>query len=209
MKLSALNLCKAALMLAASVFLITARAEVIENDVIIIDSPNPQYGNQWLTMPWSVQSDGLGLFVFPLSSYAYGVYDIGVLGIAEAYGLYNVAAGDVVDASFVASHAPIVSNYASNNLGGPLTFKNGETKMFAFWDAGFGPRPETYGWVNLTWTEYGLKVASSARALDSGIIAGTTMAVPEPQTTALFLVGLGGIAWSVRRRRRQSVLSAA
>ncbi len=203
MKLRTLGLCKAAFLLAASLFLTTAKAEVIQNDVVMHSPSQDQSSDQWLTFQSMLSSSGEGFFAFGLKQTSPGSFAIFSRGIAERYGLYEAAPGDVLDAAFVASHTPIVANFG-NRPPVTLTFQQGETKLFAFWDAGFGPRAETYGWVNLTWTGSGLSVSSSARAVGSGIIVATTTPVPEPASALLFL--LGGAMCLIVRQRRQSAL---
>src|SRR6218665_1338676 len=161
MKLRTFGLCKAFFLLAASLFMVTAQAAIIENDVVIIDSPNPAYGDQWLTLQSMENTSGEGLFAFSITATTPRSYGFGSVGIAEAYGLYKGNVGDVLDAAFVAGHTPITSNFAIGS-GEVQTFQLGETKLFAFWDAGFGPRPETYGWFKLTLTGAGLVVSADA-----------------------------------------------
>jgi hypothetical protein len=202
-KLRTLGLCKAAFLLVASLFLTTAKAEIIQNDVIIIPSLNPNYEGRWLTIQSTPTTSGQGFFVFWIGESSPGSFMMAALGIVHPYGLYEAAPGDVLDAEFFSSHAPAVVNYFKTDQVTTLTFQEDETKLFAFWDAGFGGRPETYGWLHLTWTASGLSVSSSARAVGSGIIAATTTPVSEPASALLFLLG-GAVGLIVRQRRQGS-----
>jgi hypothetical protein len=204
MKLRTLGLCKAAFLLVASLFLTTAKAEIIQNDVIIIPSLNPNYEGRWLTIQSTPTASGLGSLVFWIGESSPGSFIIAPLGIFQPYALYEATPGEVLDAAFFSSHVPVIANFPPDQFT-TLIFQEEETKLFAFRDAGFGRWPETYGWLHLTWTASGLSVSSSARAVGSGIIAATTTPVPEPASALLFL--LGGAMGLVVRQRRQGTLS--
>jgi hypothetical protein len=107
-------------------------------------------------------------------------------------------------------------SYDLNPANSLLDFAPGESKYVAYWDErSFQDPPipnagDIYGWAEITRTDPGLQVTSSATAWGDGIIAGTTTQVPEPTAAAAMALGTT-LLLSVRRRsrRRLALINAA
>lgn len=195
-------------------FAVQATAGVIINDAKFIDSIFAP-GKQILTLSQSIPS-GQGLFAF-----AFSVNDsldtvIEYRSIAERCSLFSVPVGVTFDASYVASHLPLVSNH--NNPGSvtlPYLFPSPDM-ILAYWDdradwSGSGPHGEPdmsdfYGWLAVSFTEKAdlsgitWTAVDGATALGQGIVVGSYTQIPEPGNCGLVLAA-SAILFLARRKR--------
>lgn len=187
--MNARHLLAGAVWLAATWMHGTSLATVLEDDVSI----KPWGSGQTLVLSKSFTGQaGEGLFALDIAKVGASTYELDIVGIAELYGFYEVTPGQVFDASFRQATQPLVSNWGTGGQA-LVSFAPNETKYLAYWDAGFAARPELYGWVALVRGPDGLLAADSVTALGSGIIVGTTTAVPEPANALLFLCGVAAM----------------
>ena len=137
---------------------------------------------------------------FELRPTAYSV------GIGHVW--YSVTAGTVIDPAFALSAQPFVNAF-TGYLGGRIQLHNGGSFLLGFWlDANGNGTPgsgDRFGWASFTYVSpTGIVLNSSAiESTGTGIIAGTTTAVPEPGTFGLVglgIVSLGLIALCRRSR---------
>jgi len=138
-------------------------------------------------------------------------YQFRPTGIAERYAVYSASKGDLIDESFAANTRPIAANGYGTILADTVTFNMniGESKFFAYWDdrsmfsgdlTKVPDATDSYGWVEFTQTSTGLVLKTSATVTGGSIRVGSfTAAVPEPETWALFALGLAGVAFARRR----------
>jgi hypothetical protein len=180
---------------------------VFVDDAKLIDTSTK--GLQSLRLTKSID---WGLFAVDVFTTNGSTFKFGYSGIAELYMMFDGKPGTLVDQAMVLNTPPVVTN---SGMTSPYTstFAPGETKYFAYWDDRGGALNESlginlgrvspedlYGWVALTRVGSTLAVTASATAKASPIVVGSfTAAVPEPESWALFALGVAGICM-VRRR---------
>jgi hypothetical protein len=186
---------------------------VFVGDVGMTNS-SPVTGSPGWVLKQSIPS-GRGLFGVSIETVQTGTtsttYQFSTYAIAELYAVYSASTGDLIDASFASNTLPIATNAYPRPMMGATTFSLaiGESKRFAYWDdrsVAFGDftfvpdAADSFGWVEFTRTSQGLVASASATVTGGSIRVGSfTAAVPEPETWALFALGLVGV--SVVRRR--------
>jgi hypothetical protein len=125
----------------------------------------------------------------------------GSRAIAEGNLIFLASSGDLIDSSFVTSSK-------TQRADQPFTWALDETRYFAYWDDRILERvgksgvdaTDSFGWMSLTRISTGVRINSSVTVKGGSIRVGSfTAAVPEPETWALFALGLVGL--SVVRRR--------
>lgn len=134
------------------------------------------------------------------------------LGIAEEYALYEILPGVEITPSFVLQTTPFVDNTGAFPSG-TLTFTLGQSRLFGYWDErttfiepfiNDGPTfDDNFGWVELTLTPSGLVATDGYTAIGAGIIAGTSITVPEP-SFVLFGSSLAMLSLTRRARNRRT-----
>ena len=171
---------------------IPANATVIVGDVAVTPfTPPPR---QLLRLVLSIpQGQGeFALFLDPLNA---SQVQFSYAGIAEIYSLYTASAGTAVDTAFAIATVPLVTNAVAGPTSAVLPFTIGQSVYFAYWDDrnfnGVPNSTDNFGWVLLTRTAGGLMASSSATAIGSGIIVGTTTQIPEPAPVALMSLCAG------------------
>ena len=126
---------------------------------------------------------------FELRPTAYSV------GIGHVW--YSVTSGTVIDPAFAAS-APAFVNAFTGYLGGRIQLAVGQSFLLGFWlDANANGTPglgDRFGWASFTYNQSGISLNSSAiESTGTGIIAGTTTAVPEPSTAIFLVIGFAAL----------------
>lgn len=117
------------------------------------------------------------------------------IGIGHVW--YSVTPGTVIDPAFAAS-APAFVNAFTGDLSGRIQLTLDQTFLLGFWlDANGSGAPglgDRFGWANFTYDSSGLSLNSSAiESTGVGIIAGTTIAVPEPSTPRFLVLALAAV----------------
>ena len=125
---------------------------------------------------------------FELRPTAYSV------GIGHVW--YSVIVGTIIDPAFAASAQPFVNAF-TGYLGGRIQLHDGQSFLLGFWlDANANGVPgsgDRFGWARFTYIlPTGIVLNGSAiESTGTGIIAGTTTAIPEP--VSLWLLICGGL----------------
>ena len=146
-------------------------------------------------------ADGLGAGVMGLLTYdgnrASLTAEHGTIGIAHCW--FPVEYGTLIDAqAWASSTNPLANFYDTIELGG-ATLTEG-VPMYLGLQLGRSEFNELeYGWAELLYDGATVSVISSATERTGlGIYAGTGVAIPEPATAGLLMIGAGVLAW--RRR---------
>jgi PEP-CTERM motif len=135
---------------------------------------------------------------FELTPIAYSV------GIGHVW--YSVMPGTIIDPSFTTTAPPFVNAF-TGYLGGRIQLVVGQSFLLGFWlDANGNGMPgsgDRFGWASFTYNPSGIILISSAiESTGTGIIAGTTTAVPEPNSLAFLAFGGAGLlTWRKCRAR--------
>ena len=187
-------------------------SQVFEDDAVLFDNRNnpdfdpsfeAEYTLRLSQSPLLPEFDGNGNFSFGIGNLGGDQFGFGANGIAEPIALYVVEPGDLVDATFVQNTETLAANFGDINPSS-LPLAVGESVFLGYWDGlpGFGGN---FGWLELSRSDRSagslgdLEILGGATAIGSGIIVGTTTAVPEPTTT--MPLGLLAIAGLIHRRR--------
>ena len=112
--------------------------------------------------------------------------------IAEGIRLFQTPYGTELTPAYAVSTTPLFDNSSPANW--QISIPLDTSVYLAYWDdrdtLDYTPTAnDGYGWVQLTHTASGLEGSASATAIGSGIIVGTTTAIPEPSTIALCIIG--------------------
>jgi hypothetical protein len=117
------------------------------------------------------------------------------VGIGHVW--YSVTQGTVIDPAFALT-APQFANAFTGYLGGTIQVVPGQPFLLGFWlDANGNQTPglgDRFGWARLVYNASTLTLVDNAiESTGAGIIAGTTIPVPEPVPTLLLLITAGAI----------------
>lgn len=161
----------------------------------------PLFGmGSFLTLTKSVNPDQgrFGLFAIEIISEGGAQFTFRSAGIAEAYELFAVSPGMVIDPTFVTSTTPLISNSRVGLDSSLQTFFPGQSRYYGYWDDHYPPSlgdgkvdaQDNFGWVLITRTGSGLQADISATAVGNGIIVGTFTRIPEVSPSAFAILGL-------------------
>jgi hypothetical protein len=184
------------------------QAAVIANDATLTSGGIS--GDYAITLTQSIPS-GFGWFWVTFDRVNVSFYQFDIMqndySIAEGTALFQVNAGTVFDATYVANHTPLFSNLGPANWSFSLPFNT--SLYFAYWDqklsASWPPTAnDHYGWIQITNAPGGLVATSGATALSDGIIVGTLTQLPEPSSR--FLVGTGFALFALWRTRPKRIV---
>ena len=165
------------------------RAEVLVGDATL--GSGGIYGDYELTLASSQYAFFVGfdftggdLYSFSTSGNSYS--------IAEGLRLFQAPYGTELTPTYAASTTPLFDN--SSTADWQISIPLDTSIYLAYWDdratLDYTPTAnDGYGWIQLTHTASGLEGSASATAIGSGIIVGTTTAIPEPSTIALCIIG--------------------
>ena len=181
-----------------------ATAAVYLNDAVIGEAANIQ-GINW--EPWISMGPVFHLTQSPNGFVVVEVNRIRITtnfefihqSVAGAYALFQVASGEELTYLNLASK-PGLGGWGGGNI---LTLNPGQHAYIGYWSQRNGKpvappaADDIYGWARVTNTAGNLVVSSSASA-DTGIIVGTTQAIPEPG--AALLASLASLLLFRRRR---------
>ena len=122
--------------------------------------------------------------------------DSSTIGIALRF--FEVNYGDLIDWDLAEASAPFADNITAEYGSLLLNYDEPVYLGFRLGGAYYCPAAE-YGWAQLYFDGDVVSVLSSATERTGlGIYAGTGMAIPEPATAGLLMIGAGVLAW--RRR---------
>lgn len=176
----------------------SAMATVIPDDVTLSATPGGVFGDYQLELGTSIP-DGGGWFGVGITAVGPREFAFGSFAIAEQYAMYPGESLTVFGPAEAAS-APIVTSNAGPDSS-TVIIGAGLTALFTYWDdRDFSNDPtagDNYGWVELRNGAAGLELIGSATAIGSGILVGTTIAVPEPATIAGVVFAIAAV---LRRR---------
>ena len=180
-------------------------AAVVVSDAALIDDPFSST-KKLLTLTQSIPP-GKGLFAIEIEARNAIQYTFRYAGIAEEYALFDVSGNEEITSAFANARTPLVSNNGVDPGSASVRFSPNQSRYFGFWDdrnVDNNPDPgDNFGWVLLRQTGSSLSLDSSATAIGSGIIVGTTTQVPEPSSA--LLLGAGAfILCAIRRTRTKS-----
>lgn len=118
--------------------------------------------------------------------------------IAEVFALFLVTEGTVIDADYVANHQPFLTNAVAMTFSFEIPL--GGDVLVAYWDDRqlYSDNPlhnipdpsDSFGWARLSNISGILVLTESATALGDGIVAGSTVPIPEPSSWHLILGSL-------------------
>ncbi len=188
--------------LAVSLLFVNARAK---GDVYTTGVASNFSGGQGLISAWTqpnLSGDGaiIGVNIDNSNVLTSTTFSVGI-----GHVWYSVMPGTIIDPAFALA-APAFLN-AFTGAHGQIQLTLGQTFLLGFWlDANGNAVPglgDRFGWASFTYNTSGLSLVSSAiESTGTGIIAGTTTAVPEPSTACLlFLVFAAAAPWISRCRR--------
>ncbi len=120
--------------------------------------------------------------------------------IACAHSWFPVAYGSLVDETAWQTATNFLADFSDACNLGSLTLVKDESLYLGFRLDGHDYAPyKEYGWAELLYDGATVSVISSATERTGlGIYAGTGVAIPEPATAGLLMIGAGVLAW--RRR---------
>ena len=123
--------------------------------------------------------------------------------IACAHSWFPVIYGSLVDETAWQTASSFLADFSDACNLGSLTLVKDEPLYLGFrLDSGdFPPHKREYGWAELLYDGATVSVISSATERTGlGIYAGTGMAIPEPATAGLLILGASVLAWHLRKR---------
>ena len=122
----------------------------------------------------------------------------GTIGIA--FHFFEVNYGDLIDWDLAEASAPFADNVTAEYGSLFLNYDEPVYLGFRLGGAYYCPAAE-YGWAQLYFDGDMVSVLSSATERTGlGIYAGTGVAIPEPATAGLLIIGAGVLAWHLRGR---------
>ncbi|MDR0993405.1 MAG: PEP-CTERM sorting domain-containing protein [Verrucomicrobiota bacterium] len=131
--------------------------------------------------------------------------ETGTVGIAHQW--FIMEYGDLMDAVSVETADPFAIFHRGVELySARLKYNEPFYLGFLLDDLGYDSNPAEYqyGWVELFFDGSSVTYVSSAtERTGKGIYVGTGMAVPEPATAVLLIIGATGLAWRRRRQKRE------
>jgi PEP-CTERM motif len=165
------------------------------------------YGNLAITVDQTVGGDYTGSF-FNYNASA-GTLQFVTRNVDEGAELFVTTPGNVLSNATI-SALPASATFQSTALKvGQDFYLGARTRSFS--DPGFTWADpaffSTFGWAHFKLNAQGsLQIVDSAMAFrETGIIAGTTQAIPEPATWALMGLGLAALAVRQRAKVRQGI----
>lgn len=184
--------------IAAIIFGMKARADVYTTGVALNFANDSGTVSAW-TQP-NLSGDG-AIVSLTINSNLQLQPTLYSVGIGHVW--YSVQANTVIDPAFAMSAPPFVNAF-TGYLGGRIQLALGQTFLLAFWlDENINSTPgpgDRFGWARFSYTASGLSLVNSAiESTGTGIIAGTTTAVPEPSSLLLLSLGVAGVFVVVRR----------
>ncbi len=205
---SARNTVVSLVVIFVAVFSLPARADVYTTGVALNFAGAAGNVSAW-TQP-NLGGDGaiVSLSIddnFELRPTAYSV------GIGHVW--YSVMPGTIIDPAFTASAPPFVNAF-TGYLGGRIQLVVGQSFLLGFWlDANGNGMPglgDRFGWASFTYSPSGIILISSAiESTGTGIIAGTTTAVPEPSTPIFLVMGFAALTSFVLKARPSPLAQCA
>ena len=165
-------------------------AEILVGDAVLVPGGiiSGDYGITLASSQYAFSVDfdfsGGDLYSFSTSENSYS--------IAEGLRLFQAPYGTELTPTYAASTTPLFDN--SSPADWQISIPLDTSVYLAYWDdrdtLDYTPTAnDGYGWIQLTHTASGLEGSASATALGSGIIVGTTTAIPEPSTMTLCIIG--------------------
>ena len=122
----------------------------------------------------------------------------GTIGIAFRF--FEVNYGELIDWDLAEASAPFADNVTAEYGSLLLNYDEPVYLGFRLGGAYYCPAAE-YGWAQLYFDGDVVSVLSSATERTGlGIYAGTGVAIPEPATAGLLILGAGVLAWHLRKR---------
>jgi len=184
---------------------------VIRGDAIIVPDSSGFFGDYQLGLSQSIPSGG-GLFGIGIRDMGSGNFQFEAFAIAEAYSLHRATQGESFSPLQAQTTPAVADNFSHPGPGleeSTVTIPINESVFLSYWDDRSGDDVPTsndnYGWVEIKNTILGLVAVDSATAIGGGIIVGSAIQIPEPQTLLLVLAGSVTLLARRRRTRREDI----